>query len=106
MNEAEFHKRADAALRLIEGTLEAADEDGAIDVEYQGGILTITLPTGKQFIVSKHAPSMQLWLSSPVSGGLHFSPAEGKHWKVEDGRTLEDVLTTELFDLAGLEVIF
>jgi len=73
MNETEFHALADKTLNFLYDLLEKLDEQGMIDMEYEAGVMTIMLQNGKQFVVSKHAPTQQLWLSSPVSGGLHFS---------------------------------
>jgi len=105
MNETEFHLLADTTLGAMYDTLEEADADGLLEVEYQGGIITIALPDGKQFIVSKHTASRQIWLSSPMSGGLHFSSADG-NWKLADGRTLGAVLAEELQRIATIHVTF
>ncbi|MDE3059637.1 MAG: iron donor protein CyaY [Pseudomonadota bacterium] len=95
MNESEFHRRADDTLNALADALEEADARGALEVEYQAGIMTIELSSGTSYIISKHAPSQELWLSSPRSGGLHFHYADGE-WKLADGRTLEGILSQEL----------
>ena len=99
MNETEFHRLADNMLNTMFDALEEADEKGALDVEYQDGIMTIRLPGGKQYIVSKHAPSQQIWLSSPLSGGLHFS-YDAATWALPTGARLSGVLAEE-FKNAG-----
>jgi iron donor protein CyaY len=105
MNEGEFHPLADKALEHLTDRLEEADQEGFLDVEAQNGIVTVVLNSGKQLIISKHAPSKQLWLSSPISGGLHFSYV-GNGWALADGRTLHNVLAQELQALAGIAVAF
>ena len=105
MNETDFHRLADATIGALCDTLEAADESGALDVECQNGIITIVAKSGKQWVVNKHAPTMQIWLSSPVSGGVHFTLREGE-WELADGRRLKSVLANELYDLAGVKVVF
>jgi len=103
MNEMEYHKLADEALANITQKLEKADEDGVIELEMEGGMVTIALESGKQFIVSKHAPTRQLWLSSPLSGGLHFSYDEAqKDWRLPDAKKLTAVLFSELAQIAGV----
>lgn len=67
--------------------------------------MTIDLPSGKQLLISKHGVTKQLWLSSPVSGGLHFS-FKDEAWSLADGRTLTQVLSQELKNLAGIDVTF
>ena len=51
MDESTFHRLADTALNEILAKLEAADESGALEVEYEGGVLTIILLDGKQYIL-------------------------------------------------------
>lgn len=104
MNDSEYHNLAGLAINTLLDAMEAADQGGIIDVEYQDGVITIGLPAGKQLVVSKHVPTKQLWLSSPVSGGLHFGYC--KDWVLADGRTLGQVLSQELKTLAGIEVHF
>lgn len=98
MLETEFELLAKASLDSIAESLEELDASGELELEYQNGIITITLDSGKQFIVNKHAPSKQIWLSSPISGGLHFSHNDG--WKLADGRELETMLMAEITELS------
>ncbi len=103
MQESDFHRLADHWLTTAEGVLEEADANGLLELECQNGALTLTLPAQKILLVSKHTPTRQLWLSSPLSGGLHFVYGDAQ-WKLQDGRTLENVLSQELKQLAGVEV--
>ena len=103
MHETEFHHFADATMTSLLDVLEEADQDGALEVEYQNGVLTVVLTSGKQLVVSKHAPSKQLWLSSPRQGGLHFDYKDG-NWQIADGRTLQEALMQDLETLAQLKV--
>jgi len=106
MNETDFHRLADMTLDAMSAALEEADAGGLLDVEHDGGIITVELPDGRQFIVSKHAPSRQLWLSSPVSGGLHFRYEEAhQDWQLADGTSLKAVLSAELKKLAGVALV-
>lgn len=105
MNDTDYHRISEEMLNKISEALEPYDKDGALEVELQGGILSIDLPSGKQLLLSKHLASKQLWLSSPLSGGLHFS-CSGKAWLLEGGRTLPQVLSQELKSLAGINVDF
>ena len=98
LNEPRFHAIADATLIHCFDQLEDAFEAGTIDeLELQGGILTITTLSNKTFLLTKHSPSCQLWLASPISGGLHFSFHEGaQQWQLPDGSPLYDLLRSEL----------
>ncbi len=102
-DEAEFHKVADAFIAYLADTIEEADEDALLECEVAGGVLTIESETKKTWVVSKHAPSKQIWLASPFSGGLHFS-YEQNAWKLPDGRELANILAAELNTHAGVEV--
>lgn len=104
MNESEFHSLADVWLAHAADALEAEE---TLDIEPLGGLLNIHLPSGKTLVVSKHAPSRQLWLASPLSGGLHFSyDAEKKQWRLADGRALEKVMSQDLKTLAQVNVVW
>lgn len=103
-NETEFHRFADATLDALFEQLESAYESGSLDdLELQDGILTIKTAGGLTFVVSKHAPSGQIWLASPITGGLHFSyePNSGE-WQLGDGSLLTERLTQELMQSGGL----
>ena len=100
-------------LGLAEGTLERlaeAIEDALgdeLDVEMDGGILTIALSDGGQYIVNKNAPMRQIWLSSPRSGAWHFDWDEaGACWRSTRGQpvNLADLLAEELKAATGKPV--
>jgi len=102
-----FHALADATLMHIFDRLEDAFERGDFEeLELQEGILTIETASGKTFVLSKHSPSMQLWLASPVSGGHHFGYDEtAATWALPDGTLLKSILETELQHSASVKVI-
>src|SRR5690242_12023548 len=103
MNETEFHHFADRTLITLLDTLEETDQAGGLEVEFENGVLSVTLASGKQLLVSKHAPSKQLWLSSPLQGGLHFD-YRNEQWMLAGGHTLQQALMQDLAALANLKV--
>jgi frataxin len=103
MDDTAYHRISEDMFNGLLFALEPHDESGVIEVECQAGILTIGLRSGKQIVVSKHAASREIWLASPLAGGLHFSHAGGA-WALADGRTLGAVLAAELKQLAGLDI--
>jgi iron donor protein CyaY len=105
MDNALYHRAADLFLNHLADQLEEADAAGQLDVELEADALAIHLPGGKQLLISKHGVSRQLWLSSPLSGGLHFSLA-GNDWQLADGRCLTDILSSELEALAHVCIRF
>ncbi len=103
MDESAYSAAADAFLSGLFEQLEEQDAGGALDMDLADGILKIETENGKVFIVSKHAPSREIWLSSPLSGGLHFRPASnGNDWALPDGRRLSVILPEELFQATGV----
>ena len=86
MTHSAFETLADSLLATLEEAL--ADH---VDAELQGGILTVEGDAGT-WIVNKHAPTRQIWLSSPVSGARHYAYDEGVgQW--QDTRGGGDLLT-------------
>jgi frataxin len=98
MDENAFEQVAEEYLEALADMVEDQDEGGALEAELQGGILTIALESGQQFMVNKHTPSQQIWLSSPISGGWHFDFA--------DVAKLSTLLAEELRQLTQVEFAF
>jgi frataxin len=98
IDETHFNAIANATLIHCFDQLEDAYERGDIEeLELESGVLAITTSEGKQFVVSKHAPSRQIWLASPLSGGLHFNYSQtDQRWALPDGSTLYEILRRDL----------
>ena len=77
-DESAFEALADETLQRCMDHIDDALGD-RLDVDLEGGILTIELESGGQYVINKHAPNRQVWLSSPVSGASHFE-FDGKTW--------------------------
>ena len=88
MNESAFESLADSLLEALEEGL---------DGERQGGVLTVE-GGGGTWIVNKHAPTRQIWLSSPKSGARHyaFEPGSGLWQDTRGGADLLATLSSEL----------
>jgi frataxin len=71
MDDSSFEKLAG---RTIEGLFEALDDaiGDRAEIDLEGGILTIELEDGGQYVINRHGPNRQIWLSSPKSGAWHF----------------------------------
>lgn len=78
LDESRYHALADDLLERIADAVDEALGD-RIDVEYQGGILTMKLPDGGQYVINKHGPLREIWMASPVSGASHYG-YEGDAW--------------------------
>ncbi len=82
---------------LADSLLEALEAGIGDDADLQGGILTVEGDEGT-WLVNKHAPTRQVWLSSPKSGARHFGfdPAAGLWTDTRGGADLLTTLTVEL----------
>jgi frataxin len=92
MSESAFETLADSLLASLE---EALGETA--DAELQGGVLNVEGDAGT-WVVNKHAPTQQVWLSSPRSGARHyaFDSASGQWKDTRGGPDLLALLSAEL----------
>lgn len=87
MTDSAFESLADSLLETLEEAIAAH-----ADAELQSGVLTIEGPEGT-WVVNKHAPTGQIWLSSPKSGAKHYAfDATTGLWRDTRGGT--DLLAT------------
>jgi len=104
-DETQFHTRVDALLDGLYSAIEEANDaqDCLDDALLHDGVLTLILNTGKQYVINKHTPSRQIWLSSPVSGAGYFSyDSTTERWKDKQGQELGTLLEKELRSATGL----
>lgn len=94
MDKSEFQKLADLELEKIYRLLEQQNNDD-IDFDYLNEVLEINLPENKVYIVNKHNINLEIWLSSPFSGGHHFKFNNGK-WLSSKNFELIKLLCEEL----------
>jgi frataxin len=101
-----FHTIADQTLVTLVTALDLALGD-AFDIDLEGGILTVDLPGGGQYVINKNGALRQIWVSSPKSGGWHFDWHEvGEQWRSTRGAaiTLSRLLAEELGAAAGRDL--
>jgi len=97
MKEIEYISLANNLLEHISDSIEDIDEEGNFDCELSDGILTIEIPSNRQYVINKHEASQQIWLSSPVSGAHRFSYIDGdKNWISRDEIELYSMMKDEL----------
>ena len=102
MDEAGFLTRADALLADLMAKLDDTVGD-LMDVDLEGGVLTIELDSGGQYVINKHAPMKQIWVSSPASGAAHFDfdPDRALWMNGRTGGELIALLDEEITAAAG-----
>ena len=102
MDDGGFEARAgDTLARLMDRIEDAAGDAAEVDLE--DGVLTVELESGGSYLLNRHAPSGELWLSSPVSGAGHFAwNAEAQSWRDRrGGGDLVERLERELSQALG-----
>ncbi|CUW39270.1 putative Protein implicated in iron transport [Magnetospirillum sp. XM-1] len=77
LDESRFASLADPLLERIADAVEDTMDDA--DADLHAGILTLTLPGIGQYVINKHSPNREIWLSSPRSGAHHFG-WNGERW--------------------------
>lgn len=106
LDESRFSTLAGEMLERIADSVDEALGDD-IDVDLREGILTLSLDGGGQYVINKHGPNREIWLSSPVSGALHFAYADGDWISTREPRVaLDQLLVKELKDKYGVDLDF
>ena len=95
MLEKDFLKHCESALIQLSETIESADKNSKLDVEYSDGILEIVISTTKQtYIINRNSGNQKIWYSSPITGADYFSFSSD--WRNSKGEELQEKLMAEL----------
>ena len=100
MNETDFHRAVDAVLARVE---RAAERTESLDVDLEGGILTLECADGTRVIVNRQTPNREIWVAAR-SGVYHFRLGEGLWRDTRSGDELFDSLAREIRAQSGFEV--
>ena len=96
VEESQFATAAEDFLEHVADRVEELLADH-LEVDLHGGILTLTLDQGGQYVINQHLPYRQIWLSSPISGASHYDYADGRWLSTRDATArLAEVLAAEL----------
>lgn len=106
LDEPTFERLANETLKYLLGAIEDALADH-LDIDLEGGILTIRLETGGIYVINRQGPNRQIWLASPASGAWHFDfrdgPGRASRWvPTKGGATLAGLLAAELTAATGV----
>lgn len=98
----------DLAEQTLERLFEALDEaiGEVADVDQEGAMVTIELEDGRQYVINKHAPNQEIWVSSPISGAAHygFNEDAGTWVSTRDATVMMEMLSQELAQATGQTV--
>jgi frataxin len=105
LDETLFHRLGDETIETLADVIDEALGDD-MDVDLESGILTLELDSGEQFVINKHGPNRQIWMSSPVSGASHYDYDEDtESWRSTRGATtLHEQLATDLAVKTGQKI--
>jgi iron donor protein CyaY len=109
-SEADFQQKAEDAILQLEQSFGRLAEDKDIDVELEGGVLTVTFEEGEpgKFIVSPNSSVRQVWVSARVSSfKFDWSDVGGGFILAQTGETLKEVmsrLTSEQLGESGISL--
>lgn len=96
MSEADFERRVEEAIKDLEQSFADLADERDIDVEVEGGVLTITFEEGEpgKFIVSPNSSVRQVWVSARVSSfKFNWSDESARFELAGTGEPLKEVLT-------------
>jgi CyaY protein len=102
MTESDFHRLVDATLARIESALE--DQD-ALDLDLEGGVLTIGCPDESRIIINRQTRNREIWIAAR-SGGFHFRRQDDEWRDTRSGDELFASLARLLRAQAGIDVGF
>jgi frataxin len=94
------------AAKILEAWAEFIEDNFDVDVDCDGSVLSIELEDGRVFILNRHRPLKQLWLSSPISGASHYSwDSDAANWTGTKGQGALDILfSADLTKALGEEI--
>ena len=100
MEESDYHIEADKALDDLLEFLEKSEESYDIEPELESGVLSVIMPDDSEYVINKHTPSRQIWVSSPFTGAGYFE-FDGKNWlpkrsEAAQGQSLFNFITSEI----------
>lgn len=88
MEESQYQKLADVALRAIEDMMADVDAE-VVDIDRAGDVITLTFAKGTKAIVNTQRPTRQIWLAANARA-WHFSfDAAKDRWLDDKGQGVE-----------------
>ncbi|MFN7039264.1 MAG: iron donor protein CyaY [Alphaproteobacteria bacterium] len=95
MNDKDYNELVNTELNEILNLIEEIDQEGVCEADLISGVLSISLPQGKQYVINKHLPTKKIWMSSPFSGPNYFE-YKNNCWINNKNINIIQVLKTEI----------
>lgn len=96
LSETEFQEKAEQAIEELEEAFATLGETREVDVDVQGGVLSVTFEEGEpgRFIVSPNSSVRQLWVSARVASyKFDWSEAANDFVLAGTGEPIKQVMT-------------
>lgn len=107
LTDAEYTRRAHAALASIEAAIDRWLDDDVIDIDTHrtGGLLELSFPDGSKLILNTQPPLHELWMAARA-GGYHFRWTEGAWRDTRSGQEFFSALSTQASAQGGQALAF
>lgn len=89
----DFYKASTATLEELTDFFETSWPQA--DTDLLDDTLSVSLPSGQQYLINKHRVTRQIWVSSPFTGAHHFQLKNGLWRCTRTDILLEDLLIEE-----------
>ena len=107
MTDNEYLDKAEVALKMIELSCDRINDDLDVDLEIQrnGGMLTLTFANKSQIIINLQKPLHEIWLAAK-SGGFHYRLVDGVWLDTKNQEELFLSLSKSASSQAGCSLSF
>lgn len=96
-----YHEESDLFLEDLYDDLEELSQKYAKQIpelEYNQGVITLTVDGLGTYVINKQPPNKQIWLASPKSGPNRFDLYQGTWISLRDNANLLETLNEELHE--------
>lgn len=107
LTDAEYTRRAHAALAAIEATIDRWLDDDVIDIDTHrtGGLLELSFPGGSKIILNTQPPLHEIWMAARA-GGFHYRWVDGAWRDTRSGEEFFAALSVQASTQGGRALVF
>jgi CyaY protein len=96
-----YQQRADECLARVARWLEAFDPD-EVDYATSDGVITLSFPDGKRFVLNRQSAASQMWLAAGARAWHYrFDEARGEWLDDKDGHALLERIASVVSEKLG-----
>ncbi|MFM2345839.1 MAG: iron donor protein CyaY [Pseudomonadota bacterium] len=107
LTDAEYLRRAHAALAAIETTIDRWLDDDVVDIDTHrtGGLLELSFPGGSKIILNTQPPLHEIWMAARA-GGYHYRWVDGAWRDTRSGEEFFAALSAQTSAQGGQALRF